>query len=107
MRLSNDEKASLYEFHLITSKPVMYIANVNEDGFENNPHLDTVNRLAVEEGAVVVPICAAIESGLIELELSIRWNKIRTPASCSLAPAATVFINCCLTPIRRLPCICH
>ena len=37
MRLSNDEKASLYEFHLITSKPVMYTANVNEDGFENNP----------------------------------------------------------------------
>ena len=46
----------------------MYIANVNEDGFENNLYLDTVNQLAVEKGAVVVPTCAAVESELIELE---------------------------------------
>jgi GTP-binding protein YchF len=66
--LSNDEIASLYEFHLITLKPVMFIANVNEDGFENNPYLDTVNEIAEQERAVVVPVCAAIESELIELD---------------------------------------
>jgi len=66
--LSDDEIAGLHEFHLITLKPVMYIANVNEDGFENNPYLDTVNKIAEEGGAVVVPVCAAIESELIELD---------------------------------------
>jgi GTP-binding protein YchF len=68
MKLSEDEKKDLYEFHLITLKPVMYIANVNEDGFTDNPHLDAVNQVADQEGAVVVPICAAIEAELIELE---------------------------------------
>lgn len=66
--LSDDEKADLHEFHLITLKPVMYIANVNDDGFENNPYLDAVNEIAKQEGAVVVPVCAAIESELIELD---------------------------------------
>ena len=66
--LSKDEVSALHEFHLITLKPVMYIANVNEDGFENNPYLDTVTALAEQEGAVVVPVCAAIESELIELD---------------------------------------
>lgn len=66
--LSDDEISSLYEFHLITLKPVMYIANVNEDGFENNPYLDTVKEIAEQEGSVVVPICAAIEAELIELD---------------------------------------
>ena len=68
MGLSDDEIASLYEFHLITLKPVMYIANVNEDGFTNNPYLDVVNKIAEQEGAVVVPVCAAIEEELIELD---------------------------------------
>ena len=66
--LSDDDIAGLHEFHLITLKPVMYIANVNEDGFENNPYLDIVKKIAEEEGAVVVPVCAAIESELIELD---------------------------------------
>ena len=66
--LSDDEISGLHEFHLITLKPVMYIANVNEDGFENNPYLDAVNKIAEQEGSVVVPICAAIESELIELD---------------------------------------
>jgi GTP-binding protein YchF len=68
MGLSDDEISSLYEFHLITLKPVMYIANVNEDGFKNNPYLDVVNKIAEQEGAVVVPVCAAIEEELIELD---------------------------------------
>ena len=68
MKLSKDERADLYEFHLITLKPVMYIANVNEDGFENNPYLDVVVEHAAGEGAIVVPVCAAIEAELVELE---------------------------------------
>lgn len=53
--------------HLLSNKPVMYIANVTENGFENNPFLTTVQQIAAKEGAVVVPICAAIESDLAEL----------------------------------------
>lgn len=66
--LSEDELDALYDIHLITVKPVMYIANVSEDGFENNPHLDAVKKIADEEGSIVVPVCASIESELIELE---------------------------------------
>ena len=46
----------------------MYIANVNEDGFENNPYLDTVRKIAEAEGSVVVPVCAAIEADIAELD---------------------------------------
>ena len=46
----------------------MYIANVNEDGFENNPHLDTVRKIAESENAVVVPICNKLEAEISELE---------------------------------------
>jgi len=66
--LSDDELDALYDIHLITVKPVMYIANVSEDGFENNPHLDAVNKRAEEDGSIVVPVCASIESELIELD---------------------------------------
>lgn len=68
MGLNEDEIDSLYDLHLITVKPVMYIANVSEDGFEGNPHLEAVEKLAEEEGAIVVPVCASIESELIELD---------------------------------------
>ncbi|WHU43432.1 redox-regulated ATPase YchF, partial [Pseudomonas fulva] len=66
--MSADEKALIRSFHLLTSKPVMYIANVAEDGFENNPHLDVVNAIAEEEGAVVVPVCNKIEAEIAELD---------------------------------------
>jgi hypothetical protein len=46
----------------------MFIANVNEDGFENNPHLDVVREIAQQEGAEVVPVCAEIESELSQLD---------------------------------------
>jgi ribosome-binding ATPase YchF (GTP1/OBG family) len=49
-------------------KPLMYVANVCEDGFQNNPHLDAVRRRAETEGAVVVPVCAAIEEELAQLD---------------------------------------
>ncbi len=58
----------LKSVHLITAKPVMYVANVEEEGFENNPHLDAVRRYAKEEGAEVVAICAAIEAEIALLD---------------------------------------
>ena len=66
--LDEHERAVLKELHLITAKPVMYIANVDESGFENNPHLDAVTKLAADEGAQVVAICAAIEAEIAQLD---------------------------------------
>ncbi|MCK9504937.1 MAG: redox-regulated ATPase YchF [Porticoccaceae bacterium] len=66
--MADDEKRVVHSFHLLTSKPVMYIANVAEDGFENNPYLDVVNKIAEEEGAVVVAVCNKIESEIAELD---------------------------------------
>ncbi len=66
--LDADEDKLIYDLHLLTVKPTMYIANVAEDGFDNNPHLDAVRKLAEEEGAIVVAVCAAIESELVELD---------------------------------------
>jgi len=68
LEMSPEERLAAREFHLITIKPLMFIANVNEDGFENNPYLDTVREIAVREGAVVVPVCAEMESELSQLE---------------------------------------
>jgi GTP-binding protein YchF len=68
MELGDDGREVLRELHLLTLKPTMYIANVAEDGFENNPHLDAVRELAEEEDAIVVPVCAAIEAELVELD---------------------------------------
>ncbi|MCO7224101.1 redox-regulated ATPase YchF [Pleionea sp. CnH1-48] len=59
----------LKSLQLITAKPTMYIANVNEDGFENNPYLDSVREFAAKENAVVVSVCAAMESELAGLEV--------------------------------------
>ena len=66
--LSDDDKLAVRDLFLLTLKPVMYVANVLEDGFENNPHLDVVRARAVEEGAEVVPVSAAIEEELSQLE---------------------------------------
>lgn len=66
--LSDDEKKQIRDLFLLTIKPTMYIANVNEDGFENNPYLDQVKEIAEQEGAVVVAVCAAIEAELVELD---------------------------------------
>lgn len=66
--LDAEEKALIRDMFLITLKPLMYIANVAEDGFENNPHLDAVRARAEAEGAEVVPVCAAIEEELSQLE---------------------------------------
>ncbi|WP_445355834.1 redox-regulated ATPase YchF [Microbulbifer sp. EKSA008] len=66
--LSEDELADLRELSLLTIKPTMYIANVDEDGFENNPHLDAVAAIAAEENAVLVPICNKLEAEIAELD---------------------------------------
>lgn len=68
MALEKEEKADLYTLHLLTGKLTMYIANVDEDGFENNPLLDEVATIAAEEGAVIVPICNKLEAEIAELE---------------------------------------
>lgn len=66
--LSDDDKAALKIYGLLTLKPTMYIANVAEDGFENNPYLEQVCALAASENAIVVPICNKLESEIAELE---------------------------------------
>jgi hypothetical protein len=68
MALSDDELLELRDLHLLTVKRTLYIANVNDDGFENNPYLDAVRSHAASEGAEVVPVCAAIEAELAELD---------------------------------------
>ncbi len=66
--LDDDEKALVRDLFLLTLKPLMYIANVKEDGFTNNPFLDAVRKRADAEGAQVVPVCAAIEEELAQLD---------------------------------------
>ena len=67
MPLSSEELKTIRSLNLLTLKPTMYIANVDETGFENNPYLDQVNRVAAAENAVVVPICNKLESEIAEL----------------------------------------
>jgi hypothetical protein len=66
--LDEEEKALVRDLFLLTLKPLMYIANVREDGFADNPHLDAVRERAAAEGAEVVPVCAAIEEEMAQLE---------------------------------------
>src|SRR5690606_31878802 len=66
--LDADEMALVRDLFLLTLKPLMYIANVREDGFQDNPHLDRVRERAAAEGAEVVPVCAAIEEEMAQLD---------------------------------------
>ncbi len=66
--LTDDEKALIKDLCLLTAKPTMYVANVQDDGFENNPLLDKVREFADKENAMVVPICAAIEAEIAQLD---------------------------------------
>ena len=68
LALDENEELELRDLQLLTAKPVMYIANVDESGFEGNPHLDAVRALAESEGAEVVPVCAAIEAEIALLD---------------------------------------
>lgn len=75
--LDADQQKLLRETHLITIKPLMYVANVAEDGFTNNPHLDEVRKLAAVEHAEVVPVCAAIEAEISQLEEADRADFLK------------------------------
>jgi len=66
--LSEDEHRLLKPLCLLTDKPLMYIANVNETGFTDNPFLDQLEKLARAENSVVVPICASIEAELAGMD---------------------------------------
>ena len=66
--LKTEEFRELRQLHLLTAKPTMYVANVGEDGFSGNELLEKVRSLAGEEGAEVVPVCAAIESEIAALQ---------------------------------------
>ena len=68
LTLNDNEQALARQLFLLTNKPTMYIANVDEDGFSNNPHLDAVAAIAAGENAVVVAICNKLESEIIELD---------------------------------------
>lgn len=68
LQLEDEERALLKPLHLITAKPTMYVANVSEDGFENNLLLNQLTEYASAQGAPIVAICAAIESEIAELE---------------------------------------
>lgn len=66
--LNDDELKEIRVLNLLTIKPTMYIANVDEEGFDNNPHLDKVKAIAAAENAVVVAICNKLEAEIAELE---------------------------------------
>ncbi len=66
--LNEDEAAMIRQYCFITAKRSMYVANVREDGFENNPHLEAVREYAARENAPVVAVCAAVEAEIAELD---------------------------------------
>ena len=68
VEFTEEEHAALHEFHFITAKPILYIANVAEDGLENNPLVDIVRGIADAEEAEVVVVSNKIESDIAELE---------------------------------------
>jgi hypothetical protein len=70
--LNDDETRLIRDVHLITTKPVMYVANVAEDGFKDNPYLDVVREKAEAENARMVPVCAGIEAEIALLDESDR-----------------------------------
>jgi GTP-binding protein YchF len=76
--LDEQERAIVRELQLLTMKPVLYVANVNEGGFENNPLLDAVKQLAASEGAEVVAVCAAIEAEISQLDEADRGEFLQS-----------------------------
>jgi GTP-binding protein YchF len=77
VELGADERRLVSDLHLITTKPVMYVANVSESGFEDNPLLDTVRQKAAGEGAQVVVVCAGIEAEIAQLDKADREDFLR------------------------------
>ncbi|HEY7962807.1 MAG TPA: redox-regulated ATPase YchF [Steroidobacteraceae bacterium] len=77
LKLTEEERRDLRELQLLTAKPVMYVANVSEHGFSDNPLLSALEQRAATEGAVVVPVCAAIEAEIAQLEEGERAEFLR------------------------------
>ena len=74
IELTDSEKKLVSEMHLLTGKPTMYIANVDEDGLAGNVYLDELRRIADNEGAAIVPVCNKIESEIAELSKEERYE---------------------------------
>ncbi len=72
LELDKEQKKQVRDLNLLTMKPVEYIANVAEDGFEDNPLLDQVREYAGDNNARVVPVCAAIEAEVAQLDYDDR-----------------------------------
>lgn len=68
LSLTEQQQQWLKGLHLLTGKPTMYIANVDEDGFDDNPQLTELSQYATSEGAQVVPVCASMEAEIVQLE---------------------------------------
>ncbi|MCZ6687087.1 MAG: redox-regulated ATPase YchF [Gammaproteobacteria bacterium] len=68
LEVSAVDRSAFRNLHLLTAKPVLFVANIDEDGFENNSLLDAVTKLAREENAEVVAICAAVEAEIVLLD---------------------------------------
>jgi GTP-binding protein YchF len=68
MQFSDEEKIEIKGLFLLTYKPTLYIANVAETGFANNPYFDALKEFAANEQAEVVSVCAAIEAEILELD---------------------------------------
>jgi len=77
MELTPEERLDIRELQLLTAKPVMYVANVAETGFKNNPLLAAVEKRAAGEGAVVVAVCAAIEAEIAQLDEADRLDFLK------------------------------
>ena len=98
MGLDEDEQEAIRDLFLLTNKKDLYIANVNDDGFENNPYLDAVREYAEKENADVVPVCAAIEAELAELDtkrswsFSPRWDSTSLGWTAWCVPATTCWV---------------
>ena len=67
LQLSKDEQALIKPLCLITAKPAMFVGNVSEDGFENNPYLDRLSEYAATQNAPVVAICAKMEADMADM----------------------------------------
>jgi GTP-binding protein YchF len=77
LKFDETERPIVRDLQLLTAKPVMYVANVNETGFSNNPYLAAVEKLAASEGSEVVAICAAIEAEIAQLEEADRGDFLK------------------------------
>jgi GTP-binding protein YchF len=75
--MTEEERRDLREIQLLTAKPIMYVANVMEGGFTNNPLLAAVEKRAATEGAIVVPVCAAIEAEISQLDEADRADFLK------------------------------